>query len=83
MPIMSLIAGIIGFEIAKLFRHNYFVCGAVIAVIIPLSVSWMLSQLVGLPMLATLPGLLISEQIINFVGSTIFQLIDKQLRWWQ
>ncbi len=83
MPAMSLVAGIIGFEVAKFFRQSYFVCGAVIGVIIPFSVSWMLSQLLGLPMLATLPGLLVSEQIVNFAGSMLFQLIERRVRWWE
>ena len=83
MPVMSLVAGIVGYEVAKYFKHRYFVCGIVIALIIPLSVAWMLNQLFGLPILATLPGLIISEQLVNFFGSTLFQLMEKRVRWWE
>jgi len=32
MPVMSLLSGLVGYELAKRFNHNYYVCGAVIAV---------------------------------------------------
>ncbi len=83
MPIMSLISGLVGYELAKRFNANYYVCGVAIAVIIPLSVAWMLNQLFGLSMIATLPGLLISEQIINVLGATIFKLIEPRYQWWK
>jgi len=83
MPVMSLLSGLGGYELAKRFNHNYYVCGAVIAVIIPLSVAWMLNQLANLPMVATLPGLLVSEQIINVLGATIFRLIETRYKWWE
>jgi uncharacterized membrane protein len=83
MPVMSFIAGIVGYELAKRFNDNYYVCGAAIAVIIPLSVAWMLNQLFGLPIIATLPGLFVSEQIINLLGATIFKLIESRYRWWE
>lgn len=82
MPIMSLIAGVIGYEVARRFNNNYFVCGTVIAVIIPLSVSWMLFQLFGLPIFATLPGVFMSEQVVNLLGATVFKLVDSRYRWW-
>lgn len=83
MPIMSLIAGLAGYEVAKRFNSNYYVCGVVIAAIIPLSVAWMLNQLFNLPIVATLPGLFISEQLINIIGSTIFKLIEPRYEWWE
>jgi len=83
MPVMSLISGLVGYEVAKRFNANYYVCGAVIAIIIPLSVSWMLGQLFNLPYAVTLPGLLISEQIINALGATVFKLIESRYRWWE
>ena len=83
MPIMSIIAGLAGYEAAKRFNQNYYVCGVVIAVIIPLSVAWMLKQLFNLPIIATLPGLFISEQLINMIGSTIFKLIEPRYEWWE
>ncbi|MCW4049195.1 MAG: QueT transporter family protein [Candidatus Bathyarchaeota archaeon] len=83
MPVMSLIAGFAGYEASKRFKGNYFVCGVVIALIIPVSVSWMLNQLFGLPMVATLPGILIAEQVINIIGSTLFKMIESRYRWWE
>lgn len=83
MPVMSLIAGLVGYEVAKRFNANYYVCGAVIAIIIPLSVSWMLGQLFNIPYAVTLPGLLISEQVINALGATVFKLIESRYRWWE
>ena len=83
MPFMSLVAGTLGHVAAKRFDSSYFVAGTVIAVIIPLSVSWMLNQLFSLPIIATLPYLLISEQLVCFIGACIFRLIDARFKWWQ
>ena len=83
MPIMSFIAGMLGYIIAKKFNNNYFITGTVIATIIPLSVSWMLNQLFTLPIVATLPYLFISEQIISFIGAFIFKIIDLRFKWWK
>lgn len=83
MPIMSLLAGLIGYAAAKSFKHNYFVTGIIIATIIPVSVSWMLNQVLNLPIIATLPYLFISEQIVCMIGASIFKLIETRLKWWQ
>ena len=83
MPVMSLLAGAAGYYVAKRFNGSYYVCGAVIAVIIPLSVAWMLMQLFNLPMLVTLPGLLVSEQVINVLGATVFKAVESRYRWWE
>jgi uncharacterized membrane protein len=83
MPVMSLIAGLVGYEAAKRFNGNYYVCGAVVAIIIPLSVSWMLGQLFNLPYAATLPSLIISEQVINALGATVFKQIESRYKWWE
>lgn len=83
MPIMSLVAGLLGYLAAKPFKGNYFISGAVIATIIPLSVSWMLNQVLGVPIIATLPFLFISEQIICLLGAVVFKLIEKRFKWWQ
>ena len=83
MPVMSLAAGLLGYLAAKPFKNNYFVTGAVIATIISLSVSWMLNQVLGLPIIATLPYLFISEQIICLIGAVIFRLIETRFKWWQ
>jgi uncharacterized membrane protein len=83
MPIMSLLAGLIGYAAAKPFKHSYFVTGIIIATIIPVSVSWMLNQVLNLPIIATLPYLFISEQIVCMIGASIFKLIETRLKWWQ
>lgn len=82
MPLMSLVAGLLGYAASRLLGGGYYTAGAVIAVIIPLSVSWMLNQLFNLPILATLPPLLLSEQIINLIGASIFKAIERFYRWW-
>lgn len=82
MPVMSLVTGILGYALARRFNGNYFITGAVIATIIPLSVSWMLFQLFNLTILATLPYLLISEQIICFIGAGMFKAIETRIKWW-
>jgi len=82
MPVMSFVAGILGYAVGRVFGGNYFVTGAAIATIIPLSVSWMLDQLFALPILVTLPSLFVSEQIINFIGASIFRVIEIDYKWW-
>ncbi|MGB9693498.1 MAG: QueT transporter family protein [Fervidobacterium sp.] len=82
MPIMSLIAGALGYLTAKKFKNSYFVTGAVIATIISISVSWILSQLFNLSMLVTLPYLFISEHVVCFIGAFIFKLVEKRFKWW-
>ena len=82
MPVMSLVAGILGYLVAKKFNDNYFACGAVIATIISLSVSWMLLQLLELPMLATFPYLFVSEQMVCLLGSVVFRAIETRVKWW-
>lgn len=83
MPVMSFVAGILGYALATKFNKNYFVTGIVIGTIIPLSVSWMLFQLFELPMLATFPYLLVSEQIVCFIGSLVFKAIETRIEWWE
>ena len=83
MPIMSLLSGLLGYYLARLLNKSYFVAGFVIATIIPISVSWMLNQLFGLPMLVTLPGIFVSEQVINALGAVMFGLIDSRYNWWE
>jgi len=83
MPIMSLVAGLVGYYTAKAFDRSYIVAGTTIAIIIPLSISWMLNQLFGLPVIATLPGLFISEQGVNLMGAFIFKAVDTRFRWYE
>lgn len=83
MPIVSLIAGVAGYIAARKFNGNYFIAGAVIAIIAPAGVSWMLAQLFGVSMLATFPYLLISEQIVCLVGALVFKLIETRFKWWK
>ncbi len=81
MPIASLVAGLLGYETAIRIGGGYWTCGLVIGVLIPTSVSWMLLQLFGLPMLLSLPGLIVSEMIINFIGAGMFSALEKRVRW--
>ncbi len=82
MPIMSFVAGMLGYLIAKPLKNNYFIAGAFIATTISISVSWMLNQLFNLPIFATLPYLFISEQTICFIGASLFKLIETRFKWW-
>lgn len=82
MPLMSFLAGTLGYVVARVFNHNYFITGGIIATIISMSVSWMLSQLFGLSMLTTLPYLFISEQIVCLIGASLFKLIETRFKWW-
>jgi uncharacterized membrane protein len=82
MPVMSLIAGVLGYELARLFRNSYLVSGVVIATVISISVSWMLNQIFKLPVIATLPYIFISEQIVCVIGSVIFKVIEDRYDWW-
>ncbi len=83
MPAASLAAGLIGYEAAKRLGGGYWTCGVVIGAIIPVCVAWMLQQLFGLPIVASLPGLLVSELLVNVVGSLAFTALDRRFRWWQ
>jgi uncharacterized membrane protein len=82
MPTMSLIAGLLGYMVARMFDGSYYVSGAVTATVISLSVSWMLSQLFSIPMTATFIYLFISEQIICMLGASVFKLIERRYKWW-
>jgi uncharacterized membrane protein len=83
MPLVSLAAGIMGFVVAKRFNKNYFIEGAIIAVIVPVGVSWMLNQLFDLPWMATFPYLLISEQLVCLMGAFVFKMIELRFKWWE
>ena len=82
MPIMSFLAGVIGYLVAKPFKNDYFIAGTVIATIVSVSVSWMLNQLFGLPIFTTLPYLFFSEQIVCFTGAGMFRFIETRFKWW-
>jgi len=83
MPFMSFVAGTLGYLAAKISKkYDYYICGMVIAVIIPLAVSFMLYQLFNIPMYVTFPMLLVSEQIVNFIGASLFKAIEKRWVWW-
>ena len=83
MPLMSVVAGFAGYLIAKPFKQNYFVSGAVTAAIIAVSLSFMFEQFGLAPMYITLLPLLVIEQIVCLIGATVFQLIDRRFKWWQ
>ena len=82
IPIMSVIAGLVGFLVAKRFKQNYFVSGTVTAIIIALSLSFMFGQLGIAPFLVALPMLLVTELAVCIIGAVVFMLIDKRFKWW-
>lgn len=84
MPVMSLVAGLAGYQVAKWLKGSYLTAGVVIASIISLSVSWMLSQplVLGLPMILSFPALFVAEQIVCILGSVVFNLVEKRFKWW-
>jgi uncharacterized membrane protein len=82
MPVISLLAGVLGYTAARRFGQSYVVAGMVIATLIPLGVSWMLAQLFSLPMLMTWPGLFVSEQVVCGAGALLFRAIETRVAWW-
>jgi len=83
MPMMSFVAGILGYAIALRFGKNYFICGAIIATIVPLSLSWMFLQLFNEPIIANFPLLLLGEQVVCLIGSSVFKMIESRFKWWE
>lgn len=82
MPMMSVVAGVLGYVVSKNFGQNYFVCGVVIATVISFSVAFMLMQF-GTPFIVSFPYLLIAEQIVCLIGSVIFKLVEGRYKWWE
>lgn len=82
MPIMSFVAGIMGYVLAQRFNKNYFIAGFVIATIISFSVSWMLNQMFGMSLWMTLPAILLAEHIVCFIGACVFKSIETRFKWW-
>lgn len=83
MPVVSLLAGLVGYLVAKRFDGNYFIAGAVVATIVPICLSWMINQISSVPMIATLPYLFVSEQVVCLIGATAFKAIDVRFKWWK
>jgi uncharacterized membrane protein len=82
MPTVGLIAGLLGYILAKKLGGSYFTSGVIIATVIPIGLSWMFNQLFGLPILITLLYTFISEQTICFIGACIFSAIEIRYVWW-
>jgi uncharacterized membrane protein len=82
MPIMSLIAGLAGYLVAKPFKNNFFISGAVTAAIIAVSLSFMFEQFGMGPMLVMLPYLFVVEQVVCLIGATVFTLINRRYPSW-
>jgi uncharacterized membrane protein len=83
MPVMSVVAGLAGYFVAKRFGGNYFVCGAVTATIIAASLSFMFEQLGIAPMLVAVLPLFVVEQTVCLIGGFVFMLIGKRFAWWK
>jgi uncharacterized membrane protein len=83
MPVMSVVAGLAGYFVAKRFGGNYFICGAVTAAIIAVSLSFMFEQLGIAPMLVAVLPLFVVEQAVCLIGGFIFLLIGKRFTWWK
>ena len=78
MPLMNVVGGLLAYACS--FK-NYFLAGFVYATTIALSVSWMLNNLFGIPLEFLIPSLMVSEHLIMYLGSVIFQLIEKRWQW--
>ena len=82
MPIMSLLAGLAGYLVAKPFQNNFFISGAVTAAVIGVSLSYMFEQFGLGPMFVTLPYLFVIEQVVCLIGAVVFTLIDRRFPKW-
>jgi uncharacterized membrane protein len=83
MPIMSVVAGIAGYLVAKRFNGNYFISGAVTATVIAICLSFMFEQLGIAPMVVAVIPLFMVEQAVCIIGSIVFLLIGKRYQWWK
>ena len=82
MPLVSFLAGLAGYLVAKPFKGNFFVSGGVTAVIIAISLSYMFEQFGMGSMFVTLPYLFVVEQTLCLVGASIFTLINRRYHTW-
>jgi uncharacterized membrane protein len=82
MPIMRFAARMLGYLVAKRFKNNCFIGGAVVATVISIGLSWVLSQLFSPPMLETFPHLFFSEQTVCFIGASMLQPIERRFKGW-
>jgi uncharacterized membrane protein len=82
MPIMSLLAGLAGYLVAKPFKNNFFISGAITAAIIAVSLSYMFEQFGMGPMFVMLPYLFVVEQAVCLIGASIFTLINRRYPKW-
>jgi uncharacterized membrane protein len=78
MPVMSLLAGLAGYLVAKPLKGNFFISGAVTATIIAVSLSYMFEQFGMGPMFVNLPFLFVIEQVVCLIGASIFTLIGRR-----
>jgi len=82
MPLVSFLAGLAGYLVAKPFKSNFFISGGVTAVIIAISLSYMFEQFGNGSMFVTLPYLFVVEQILCLFGASIFTLINRRYHTW-
>jgi uncharacterized membrane protein len=78
MPFMSLLAGLAGYLVAKPFKGNFFISGAVTAALIAFSLSYMFEQFGMGPMIVNLPYLFVIEQIVCLIGASIFTSVERR-----
>ena len=80
MPVMNLIGGLVTFYVS---RKNYWVASIMYGLIIAGSVSFMLYQFFNIPIVGSLPFLIVSELVVMLLGASGYTLIDKRWKWWQ
>jgi small basic protein len=82
MPVMSFLAGLAGYLLAKPFKSNFFISGVITAAIIAVSLSYMFEQFGMGSMFVMLPYLFVVEQILCIIGASVFTLINRRYVKW-
>ena len=80
MPVVGNL--IVGYLAYKFSNENYALAGFIFGTGVAICVSVMLVTLFNLPFLATLMTLWISEMILMYLGTIIWQLIEKRWQWY-
>ena len=83
MPLMNIVGGLLAYSAARLFRRSYIAAGLVYALVIGLSVSWMLHVLFNIPLETLIPSVVASEEAVMVIGAMVFNLVEKRWKWYQ